>query len=165
MKHVLVHFILHHILNYVKPYMLKLMLQSLTYSCHIYEKHVLSIRRVYIGSWIAHIEHHIIQVIQFTSYCTCSHQRHTSHIPTRVKCSFIGHQSVPLPQLLATYHILVFQHSTCIPHPLPTFFSHTHPFLHFWQHLFGGSRIRTHYLLRDRPTLTSCALPTIEIRL
>jgi len=36
----------------VKPYMLKLIM----YSRHIYEKHVLSIPRVYIGSWIAHIE-------------------------------------------------------------------------------------------------------------
>jgi len=52
LKHVLAHFTLHHILNYVKPYMLKLIM----YSRHIYEKHVLPIPHVYIGSWIAHIE-------------------------------------------------------------------------------------------------------------
>jgi len=61
LKHVLAHFTLHHILNYVKHYMLKLIM----YSHHIYEKHVLPIPRVYIGSWIAHIE---LQVIRFISY-------------------------------------------------------------------------------------------------
>jgi len=43
------------------------MLKLIMYSHHIYEKHVLPIPRLYIGSWIAHIE---LQVIQFTQLIT-----------------------------------------------------------------------------------------------
>jgi len=89
------------------------------YSCHIYEKHVLPIPRVYtyIGSWIAHIErqfnsHSLSRPISLLEYML-AYTSPYSYITYsyRVKCSFTGHTSIPLLLLLASYHNLVFSNT------------------------------------------------------
>jgi len=55
------HITLHHKLNHVKH-------SIIIYSRHIYLKHMLSIPHVYIGSWIAHIEHSSLRSISLLEY-------------------------------------------------------------------------------------------------